>query len=244
VLENDASANAKIGVQNQWMAVKAPDGTEGFVAGWLVNKAKTTAAPAPGTPPAVVPVPKDAPVVKTSNDGVKLRTKPETTDATILKIMPIGTELKCLEPATEVKRKTGVNFEWLKVADVQGVQGVVAAWYVSIVSLGAFGPQAQRQGVAPSFDVGEVPPVLLRTTEDRVAFRSDPFISVDTLIYRMPKDAELIAIEDPSMAGPKVGEMGNWIHVRDVKDNEGYVAAWLVKERPLDPIAAVSPKDS
>jgi hypothetical protein len=46
------------------------------------------------------------------------------------------------------------------------------------------------------------------------------------------------------MAGPKIGQMGNWIHVRDVKDNEGYVAAWLVKERPFEPIAAVSPKDS
>jgi hypothetical protein len=243
VLEADAAAGPKIGQQNQWLPVKAADGTEGYTAAWLVSKTKTTAAPAPGTPPATVPVPKDAPVVKTNVDALKLRSKPDSTEATILKMYPIGTELKCLEPAAEVKRKVGVNFEWLKVVDVEGKQGVVAAWYVAIVSLGAFGPEAQRQTSGPNFSLAELPPLILRTTEDSVAMRSKPFISQKTLIQRMPKGAELLPTGSQAAAAKKIGQGGKWLKVKDVKGNRGYVAAWLLQERPADPLPQVSPDD-
>ena len=190
-----------------------------------------------------LPVPIDAPVVKTNVDALKLRSKPDNTDATVLKFYPIGTELKVLEPASEVQRKVGVNFEWLQVSDVSGSQGVVAAWYVSIVSLGAFGPQAQRQTAAPSFAMQEVQPLILRTTESGVAMRSKAFISKHTLIQRLPKGAELIALGKPDFNARKLGKSGKWIKVRDVKGNKGYVAAWLLKERPEDPVPTVAPKD-
>jgi hypothetical protein len=156
---------------------------------------------------------------------------------------PIGTELKCLEPAAEVKRKVGTNFEWLKVSDVEGKQGVVAAWYVAIVNLGAFGPEAQRKTSGPNFSIEEIPALVLRTTEDSVALRNKPFISKNTLIYRMPKGTELLAMGLQSAAAKKVGQTGKWMKVKDVKGNKGYVAAWLLKERPEDPIPQVSPKD-
>lgn len=243
VLESDADANAKVGQNNMWLAVKAPDGTQGYVAAWLVAKAQNTAAPAAGTAPAKVPVPATAAVVKTNVDALKLRTKPDSTDATIQKIYPIGTELKSLETDDVVKRKVGTMYEWLSVADVQGAQGVVAAWYISIVSIGAYGPQNKSVPGQTSFDVGEIPPVILRGTEENLALRNIPFISKDTLIYRMPKGTELIAIEAPDIAASKIGKAGEWIHVKDVKGNEGYVAAWLVKERPEDPAAESGPAD-
>jgi hypothetical protein len=243
VLEADVTAGPNVGKQNTWLPVKAADGTQGYVAAWLVSKSKTNAAPAPSTPPAVVPVPKDAPVIKTNVDALKLRSKPDSTDATVLKFYPIGTELKVLEPPAEVKRKVGVNFEWLKVVDVTGSQGVVAAWYVSIVSLGAFGPEAQRQTVAPSFAIGEVQPLILRTTEDGVAMRSKAFISKHTLIQRLPKGAELIALGKPETSVKKLGKSGKWIRVKDIRGNKGYVAAWLLKERPEDPLPTAGPQD-
>ena len=243
VLEADATASAKVGQQNSWLPIKAPDGTQGYVAAWLVSKTKNAAAPAPGTPPAVVPVPKDAPVIKTNVDGLKLRSKPDNTDATILKVYPIGTELKCLEAASEVKRKVGTNFEWLNVSDVEGKQGVVAAWYVALVSLGAFGPAAQRQTAGPSFAIGEMPTLVLRTTEEAVALRSKPFISKDTLITRLALGTELLPSGSQNAAAKKLGKSGNWLRVKDVKGNKGYVAAWLLKERPEDPAPGASPKD-
>jgi hypothetical protein len=242
-LETDAAASAKLGQQNQWLAVKAPDGTEGYTAAWLVSK--TAPAPATTSPVgAAVPVPSNPPVVKTTVDALKLRTMPDSSDATIIKMYPIGTELKALEPATEVKRKVGTVYEWLKVSDVQGKQGVVAAWYVSIVSLGAFGPEAVRQTAGPSFALGdEVPPLVARTTEDGVALRSAPYIAMGTLIARLPMDSELIALDPPDVAAAKLGQVGEWIHARDVRENEGYVAAWLLKECPEDPVPQSSPED-
>jgi uncharacterized protein YgiM (DUF1202 family) len=244
ILEADASAGPKVGKQDVWLPIKASDGTQGYVAAWLVSKTKTTAAPAPGTKTAAVPVPRDTPVVKTNVDGLKLRSKPDNTDATILKMYPIGTELNCIESGADVKRKVGTNFEWLTVSDVEGKQGVVAAWYVSIVRLGAFGPEAQRQTTGPSFALGEIPPLVLRTTEDSVAMRSKPFISKNTLIQRMPRGAELIPLGKQETAAKKVGKSGKWIRVQDVKGNKGHVAAWLLKERPQDPLPQASPKDS
>ncbi len=245
VLETDAAANAKIGQMNQWLMVKTADGVVGYTAAWYVSKTKAEAVETAqsGKPPAV---PKEAPVVKTTVDGLKLRSKPDNTDATVLKYLPIGAHLKALETATEVQRKAGTMYEWLKVSDVEGQQGVVAAWYVSIVSLGtvAFGPQAQRETAPPSFDVMEVRPVLLRSTEEGVALRSAPWISRETLVRRMPLGTELIAIEPPDLAALKVGQVGTWIHVRDVAGNEGYVAAWCVEERPEAPAPGVSPADS
>ena len=244
VLEADATAAPKVGQNNVWLPVKAPDGTQGYVAAWLVAKAQTTAAPAAGTAPVKVPVPANAAVVKTNVDALKLRSRPDSTDATILKVYPIGTELKCLESDADVKRKVGTMYEWLSVADVQGAQGVVAAWYVAIVSIGSYGPQVKPVAGAPSFSVeDEIPPVIVRAAEEGLALRVTPFISKDTLIYRVPRGAELIAIEPPDIAAAKIGHGGDWLHVRDVKGNEGYVAAWLVKERPEDPAVESGPSD-
>jgi len=245
VLEADSAASVKIGQMNQWLAVKTPSGIEGYTAAWFVSKTKAEAAEAAQsrTP---LPVPKDAPVVQSTVDGLKLRSKPDNTDATVLKLLPIGAQLRALEAVKQVKRKVGVLYEWLNVSDIEGRQGVVAAWYVSIVSLGtaSFGPQAQRETAPLSFDVAAVKPLLLRTTEEGVALRSAPLVSMETLLLRMPLGTELIAIEPLDLAAPKVGQVGNWIHVRDVAENEGYVAAWHVAERPAEPPAHVSPSDS
>lgn len=244
VLESDDTANGQVGQQNVWMPVKAPDGAQGYVAAWLVAKGQTNATPDTSSQPVSVPVPADAPVVKTAVDALKLRSKPDNTDATVLKFYPLGTELKCLEAASDVQRKVGVMYEWLQVADVTGSQGVVAAWYVSVVSLGAYGPTAQSQAAAPSFAVEEVKPMILRTTEEGVAMRTKGFISKRTLFQRMPRGTELISLEKPATAAKKLGKTGKWMRVKDVKGNKGYVAAWLLKERPADPSPLATPKDS
>ena len=243
VLETDASANPKIGQQNQWLAVLAPDGIQGYTAAWLVAKTQTSPAPAAGTAPAVVPVPVDAIVVKTTVDGLKLRSKPDNTDATILKIYPLGTELKCLESAADVKRKVGTNYEWLQVSDLQGKQGVVAAWYVSVVTQGSFGPQPQTQTVAAPTFMAAMPSLTLRTAEDGVAMRTQPFISQQTLIQRMPNGTELAPVNSATAAAKKIGKSGKWLKVKDVKGNKGHVAAWLVKQAPQTPAPENSPAD-
>jgi hypothetical protein len=244
VLETDAAANAKLGQQNQWLAVKAADGVQGYVAAWYVSKTKTTATP-PSTPPPPAAVGKI--IVKTTTDGVALRSKPEIVDATILKRLPPAAELEVLEPLADVKNKIGVVYQWLKVKDIAGVSGVVAAWYVEAVTpLTALGAQDQRQTAMPSFDISELAeplPALLRANTEGLALRSAPLISAQTLIKRLNKDSELIALDPPDIALQKLGQMGEWIHVRDIAGDEGYVAAWYTIERPADPEPSSSPQD-
>ncbi|MGC1377645.1 MAG: SH3 domain-containing protein [Anaerolineales bacterium] len=241
VLESDAIALSKLGQYNQWLAVKAPDGLQGYMAAWLLSRAQTIM-------PIVDPVyaPTNAAVVQTNVDALRLRTRPGVTsdETTTVKFYPIGTGLRCLESDADVMHKVGVMDQWLKVSDICGDQGFVAAWYVSIVSIGAYGPQAVLgPRMTMSFSVDEVPPVIVRALEENLALRSAPLIATDTLIYRVTKGAELTAIEALDTAATKIGKLGEWMHVQDVNGNKGYVAAWLVKERPEDPAPQLSPED-
>ncbi|MBA4380501.1 MAG: hypothetical protein C0393_07500, partial [Anaerolinea sp.] len=82
---------------NQWLAVKAPDGTAGYTAAWYVSLTRQTApppSPTPPTPPTPAAPKVTAPsvVVKTTTEGVALRTKPDTSDATLIKRLPLGSE--------------------------------------------------------------------------------------------------------------------------------------------------------
>jgi hypothetical protein len=42
----------------------------------------------------------------------------------------------------------------------------------------------------------------------------------------------MVALEEPIAAEAKLGQMGEWLHVRDVEGDEGYVAAWYAVMRP------------
>ena len=238
----DADAKARIGQMNQWLPVKAADGTQGYVAAWYLSLQKQM----PPAVPAKKPVPVNAVVVKTTADAVALRSKPDTSDTTLIKRLPVGAELKVLDTPADVQRKVGVMYEWLNVQDVVGDQGVIAAWYIMVVSgLTAIGAQNQRETQPASFEVGgEPPPVLLRAAEEDLALRAEPVVLESTLIKRLPLGAEMIALEAPDIAAPKIGRVGNWIHVRAVAGDEGYVAAWAVVERPEAPAPSAAPADS
>ena len=65
-----------------------------------------------------------------------------------------------------------------------------------------------------------------------LALRTLPLIMKETLIKRLAVDSELECLEAPEFAEPKIGQMGEWLHVCDVEGREGYVAAWYVIRRP------------
>jgi hypothetical protein len=67
--------------------------------------------------------------VRATAEGVALRRLPVVSDATLIKRLPLGTELTVTEPNAEIK--IGKNDQWLKVKDPTGAEGVVAAWFVA-----------------------------------------------------------------------------------------------------------------
>ena len=73
-----------------------------------------------------------------------------------------------------------------------------------------------------------LPALSLYPTEE-LSFRSQPVISPETLIRRIPATEQLISLQPANQVIAKVGVQNQWIKVRDASKKEGYVAAWYVK---------------
>jgi hypothetical protein len=64
---------------------------------------------------------------------------------------------------------------------------------------------------------------------EELSFRTQPVISQETLIRRVPTTEQLICVEPANQAIPKVGVQNQWLNVQDAGKKQGYVAAWYVK---------------
>jgi uncharacterized protein YgiM (DUF1202 family) len=201
----------------------------------------------PPEPPKVVKVsvPAEKYVIYAGEDDLSLRAEPSVSGY-LWKRMLIGTELLCLEPKAQVKAKLGVQGQWIQIQDPNGDQGYVAAWYVSeqkgkpassptpITGSASTASAAPKPGAAPAPKPAGAPApipagaIALFPTEE-LSLRSQPVISPETLIRRVPASEQLISLEPANQAIAKVGVENQWIKVRDANKKEGYVAAWYVK---------------
>ena len=190
----------------------------------------------PPEPPKVtkVDVPAEKFIIYAGEDDLSLRAEPSV-GGYLWKRMLMGTELICLEPKAQAKAKIGVQGQWIQVQDPKGDQGYVAAWYVSEqkgkpASSPAVAVPAPKPGAAPTPAAAPVPAgaMALYPTEE-LSFRSQPVISPETLIRRIPATEQLISLEPANQTIAKVGVQNQWIKVRDAGKKEGYVAAWYVK---------------
>lgn len=192
---------------------------------------------APPEPPKVtkVPLPADKYVLYAVEDDLALRAEPAVTGY-LFKRMVNGTELISLEPKTTAKAKLGVNGKWINVQDPKGDQGYVAAWYVSETK-GGTPPSAPKPASTASSastpstaSTNNLPPgALAFLPTEELSFRTQPVISPETLIRRIPVTEKLISVEPANLVIPKVGVVNQWLKVRDASNKEGYVAAWYVK---------------
>jgi hypothetical protein len=159
-------------------------------------------------------------LVFVTDDNVALRANPSI-GASLSKRLTVGTELHSLESESETKAKIGGKGQWLHVQDPAGDQGYVAAWFIT----------AERELPKNVFvsNTGLPPGALAFEPKEEISFRSEPIISPETLIRRVPVSETLISIEPANQAIPKVGVIGQWLKVRDRSNQEGYVAAWYVK---------------
>ncbi len=146
VIEDKNGALAKIGVNNQWIYVRDPNGNQGYVAAWYVEKSNVAApppepgpAPTPSTPPApTTPPPSSAPqkfqvIVSTTlaPGGLRLRKVPSLGGALVAVEHP-GAALTVIEPSNSALPKIGVSGQWIAVRDDNGLRGYVAAQYVQL----------------------------------------------------------------------------------------------------------------
>jgi hypothetical protein len=87
---------------------------------------------------------------------------------------------------------------------------------------------AQPAALAPA--AVKLPPgALAFLPTEELSFRTQPVISPETLIRRIPPAEQVVSIEPANQVIPKVGVEGQWLKVRDVSNKVGFVAAWYVK---------------
>ena len=243
VSEDENTAKTKIGQQGQWIKViDTTDGYEGYVAAWYVStditptpKPTTPQPPAPPVPtprPSSPPpmAPSDALIVYAMTDGLAFRNKPVVVDNTLLQRVPINSQFFTLESSDQATSKLGVNNQWLNVKNVEGDSGYVAAWLVSQYrqdALGVVDKPATLPQSAPS-----PTKLIVRAAEDGLALRKQPAISDATLVKRYTLLSEFLVLESPDQARGKIGITNQWLHVRGIDGQEGYIAAWYVIERP------------
>ena len=193
----------------------------------------------PPEPPKVtkVPVPSEKFLLYVAEDDLSLRSEPSVSGY-LWKRMLMNTELICLEDKAKVKSKLGAQGQWIQVQDPKGDQGYVAAWYVSeqkgkppaTTTTTSVPSTSKPVSAAPAPAAAPVPPgaLALYPTEE-LSFRTQPVVSPDTLIRRVPTTEQLVCLEASNTAIPKVGVQNQWLKVRASDKKEGYVAAWYVK---------------
>ncbi len=187
----------------------------------------------PPEPPKVVkvPVPAEKYVIYAGEDDLSLRSEPSVSGY-LWKRMLIGTELISLEEKAKAKAKIGVQGQWIQVQDPKGDQGYVAAWFVSEQKGKPASSTTSTPASAPTPAAAPAPvpagALALYPTEE-LSFRTQPVISPDTLIRRVPVTEQLICLEAANTAIPKVGVQNQWLKARGADKKEGYVAAWYVK---------------
>jgi hypothetical protein len=190
----------------------------------------------PPEPPKIekVPVPAEKYILYAGEDDLALRAEPAV-GGYLWKRMLVGTELICLESKANAKAKIGVQGQWIQIQDPNGDQGYVAAWFVTEqkgkpVSTSTSKPApAPKPGAAPA-PAAPIPAgaLALYPTEE-LSLRSQPVITPETLVRRVPTSEQLICLEPANQAIAKVGVQNQWLKVRGADNKEGYVAAWYVK---------------
>ena len=215
-----AASKGKVGVVNEWLHVQDPQGRQGYAAAWyltLNEKEEEEKAAAPVTGQKGL-------IVHPTTHGLAFRRVPKIEPGTMIRRLPQSAKLLVLEPEGEARPKIGKKGAFLKVKNVSGVVGYVAAWYVTLAAEPALGVRTAEKSAKPHDDDD----IVLQTTTEGVALRSEPNVGPGTLIKRMPHAAEVIADDDDE---GKIGVYGQWIKVKDIEDDEGWVAAWYVAKR-------------
>jgi hypothetical protein len=200
----------------------------------------TAVAPIPQPPVEPKPVPAGGLVVFASADQLALRTQPVMVKETLIERMPMGARMLALEDAEGAKAKIGQLNTWLEVQlDADGKQGFVAAWYVTLA--------VEDVPVVPPPPDEPPQPVntglIVYATGDGLALRTQPVISPATLIKRTPQNTQFTALDADDVVKQKIGVNGQWLHVQDVQGTQGYVAAWYLALKTVDPALGVGPKN-
>jgi len=254
-LEPESLALPKIGVINQWLNVRDPGGVEGFVAAWYVEK---EILPAPAPTPAQKPVPTPAttlpqglaptpaPVIEPpSSPAPSPAPEPASAAAPPLEPSPGPTPSPAPEPAPAL---TPASEPPTLLSPTPAPEPAPAPVTESEPPPGRAATPVPESAPAPAPTSAPAPSsipaglsVLVSQSIGSVGMRlrDGPSTNSNTLVI-LSAGAELTVLEPADQASPKIGQVNQWLYVRDENGNLGYVAAWYVRLNPAPSLASTT----
>jgi predicted flap endonuclease-1-like 5' DNA nuclease len=214
-LEQVKFVRAKIGEEGQWLWIRTPDDTVGYVAAWYIITLEGEPEPEPEEEETVLFVEVDSP-----EEALKIREGPGT-DYEQLGSLPDGTILKALDAPAEVLQKIGEYQAWIHVQTSNSQTGYCAAWYLILAS--------EEESVVPDpVDASPTEFIVVDSADLGLRLRGGPGTDYER-IWWIPHKTVLRSLEPAEVTGRKVGQRKTWIHVETPSRYRGYVAAWYVR---------------
>ena len=245
VLEETSEALAKIGVTDKWIKVRDPQGFEGYVAAWYLEKLAEV-LPEPVIEPEPEPVPTLTIFVSPNvgSNGLFLRSQPAS-DAPKIGVLQANEELQVLDVPETAIAKIGLPDQWINVRSARGETGYCSSYHVILsetppppfdqlpIPEPVTEPEPQPEPI--SQPIPEPEPVLVQlgvlvsksVGNVGLRLRSNPVNG--SVIYVMPAGSKLTVLEPAEKARPKIGVFGEWLNVKDEHGRTGYTAAWFVE---------------
>lgn len=183
---------------------------------------------------------KDTPEITAAN-GLALRDGP--INGTVITRLKAGTQVVVRDALEEALNKVGQLGQWLSVTTLEGQHGYLAAWLVQMPApaVKALLPTA-KDGISDPALLDVVQPPLRRIpgldvevfTPDGTTHRPKPVPLRENpgrgkVVVELAPGAILTVVEPEDAARAKLGQSGQWIHVLDERDREGFVPAAQVR---------------
>ncbi len=164
---------------------------------------------------------------------LNVRSQPTTAGALVTTV-PHGGAVTALEPEEAVRAKVGQYGQWLHVRLDDNREVYAAAWYLELLETAPETRTGASQPQQPTLQIWVYSPEA-----GYLNVRSQP-TTASTLVTTVPHGDVVTALEPEEIVRAKVGQHGQWLHVRLDDNREVYAAAWylnLSKTAPDQPPA-------
>jgi hypothetical protein len=201
-LEGQDDVREKVGKDGEWIKVRAPDGSDGYVAAWHVVQHREP-----------LEVGLRVQVVSPDLGFLYMVPAPTSLRPPITRV-ELGEVLDVIEPADSARDKVGQTGQWIYVRTDDGIEGCLAAQYLSIYDEEEQGEPISHLVVFSSAGLN------LRKSEG----------TGDPPVWKLGDRTVLEVQEDTSRVVSKIGK-DKWIRVRTPSLREGYVNALYVRPK-------------
>jgi len=154
-----------------------------------------------------------------TQDALRIRRGPGQ-NFDIITNVDVGERLRVVEPWESARAKLGKTGRWINVQPAGHEAGWGAAWFLKLAT-----------------DIPPQAPPVVTPIDDNLRVRQGPGLQFP--VVTQVNAGELLAVEENWQAAvTRVGQAGQWIHIRTPQGLTGWAAAWFVRLPGAQALAA------